>query len=363
MKNCLKRISQRLRTLAPTLALAACLLPFGKAQAQGIIQTRSYGIWNSDTRLYSDNQGVYSETKKNSQVYLKAEGLTKGIESLNFYVAGISDPSRQLYEFNEENFIPITNVKISNRHGTSWHIESIENLGKAPRIFGLTNNLVYLTGNPTNPTINTNEHVRVFNRDLYKVILATSNNQAYTDFNLDLDLITDEANATNINETCMLGVLYDKTTNPNGQTTYFGYINRVFGEMGKPLDASKEDWNTNGIANSFEATYSSSPTGMTANADNDGDGLKNKDEARIGTNPNDITSGFRVTNFKNQNNNAEITWQGPAYDFFNEPVNYAVTKSTNLENTVWTVVASNLQTRTFSDTNTTSKAFYRVEVQ
>jgi hypothetical protein len=366
MKNYLKELGKRIGKFATGLALATSLImPMPGKAMDGIELKGDYSRkgWNIETIYYQEDHSPI--TNKTSTLNLVANNLQVNINTFKFYSAGNS--KNKLYIFNGKKYIPITNIKINNNYGIPWAVQSITNLGKYPRIFGITNDLVFVdeefTDTQTNKTIRTDEHVRVFDRDIYETTFSTTDSVAYANFNLDLDLITDENNTTNDNETAVFGPLYGKYESPT-ITNYYGYLNRVFGVMGRPLNISTNDTNTNGIPDSFEATYSSSPTNLVAEADEDGDGANNLKEYLNGTNPQDNSSVLKIKSLENKANSIDLSWQGSLTNFFYKPLEFTIRKATNLESLASNdceAIYSATNSFTYSDTNLNQRAFYVIE--
>lgn len=368
MKNYLVNQTKIFRKILAGLALVTTTIigPLEARAIDGLIQTNNYDIpsWNTDTSFFKE-PNLFSErvTNKVSKISLNGINLINGINTLKFYATGMISSNPTTYQYNYPTFEPLQGVILRDNHNTSWQISSITNLGKSPNIFGVTNGLVFVEESPTNTQVRFDNNTRVFNRDIYQVTLSTTNGVKYTNFNLDLDLITDDENTTNNNETCAFGNIYGSHT-LDGKNYLDAYLNRVFGKMNQNLDASKEDWNTNGIPNSFEATYSGSPTNMLGEADDDGDRANNLQEYDAGTNPSDSNSVFKVTGLEAVTNTAKISWQGSLTNFFYAPISYSVESSTNLQDTnSWNTIASNINAQTYSDTNINERTFYRIKTE
>ena len=364
MIKCLKKIANGMSKLSGILALASVLaLPMQKVDG-AIVQTNSYQTgWNLNTTFYLDNQGITSTIRKASRVSINAANLSQGISNLNFYAAGVISINPQLYEFDTCDYQPIKGIKLGDNHSSSWHIESIENIGKWPNLFGADGleRKVYFAQDigGTNYFYMDNQ-ARVFNRDLYEVKLATTG-ETYTGFNLDFDLITEERNAMT-NDLTPLWVIY----RTDGTNNYV-YKNRIWGiessGTNSPINASTDDWDQDSMPNSFEATYCGNPTNLEAKLDEDKDGSINTDEYRAGTNPTNKNSVFQFLSL--QNIPPEISWQGGLTNFYQQPITYSITRATNFsEANPWEILATNIHSRSFTDTNyPAEKASYRVNVE
>jgi hypothetical protein len=121
------------------------------------------------------------------------------------------------------------------------------------------------------------------------------------------------------------------------------------------------DANANGLPDIWELQEFGNLTN-TADNDNDGDGLSNKDEYWAGTHPTNSASGFFAQSLKPQPDRFGLTWQAIHYGA------YRVLRTTNLLNgSGWWVLGTNLNTdgsglESYSDTDSTlSRAFYRIE--
>jgi hypothetical protein len=367
MKKYLIGLTQKAGKLIASIALATSLIRAPEAKSEDGMppQLNNYnGGWNQNNTLYLGNQGMEPTNTFMSRATLNANNLVQGLTNLKFYAAGLINTNQELYEYDGENFIKTENVKL-NPHNTTWHIDSIRNLGKWPDIFGLEKRTIFIE-DMTNGNYNyyLDTHKRVFNRDIYEVNLATANNTPYTTFQLDLDLITPEPNATNDNNTAILGVIYAQSGG-----TYYGYFNKLMGTLNQAPNASRDDWNTNNLPNAWEATYFDNPTNtqtaVNANQDPDLDGAKNLEEYLAGTNPTNNSSCLKITNMTKTNQQTRVNWQGANANFFYEPIKYSISKSTNLLNqTAWKTVATNLNQFSFTDNQSTdNSASYRIGLE
>jgi hypothetical protein len=362
MTNWLTKTAKYAKRTLATLALASAL-----TSNADIIQNQDYSqyLWNTPTTFRKEPSWSGERiTNLVSKVTLIATNLENNISELKFYIAGGIDTNFPIYYYNGNGFTQAKEVLLENNHNTSWQIQSIKNLGKSPDIFGLEKNLLWVEeDNQTNYVIRIDSNRRVFNRDIFEVQLATTNNQTYSNFTLDLDLITPEKNAINETNISLMAVFYTKIQDQYG-THYYGYINPIFGTLENKLDASQDDWNTNGLPNAFEATYSAGPTNLNPDIDTDNDGMKNIGEFYAGTNPTNENSVLRMNTPIYTNNNQKLSWQGSTLNFFYQPINYKVNSTTNIMDTEsWSPIKTNLNALTYSDTNTNQKAFYRVEVE
>jgi len=313
--------------------LAGIGLSKSESKAGSLIQSNSYDSsdWNIDTPFYQDPLGSSQTSNPVSRVWLKADDISP-ITNLNFYAAGLVE--YPLWEENPvtEKIDPVEGAMLRDDDGTDFKITGIENLGREPRIFG------------------TNKYV--FTRDFYKVKLATTSTNAHNNFNLKLDLITNEDNSTSTNGSLIFGVRYA----PYGEDDYYG--NRVW-------TIEEPDTDHDGLPDKYEQAYSGNPTNLNPNADDDGDGVINKDEYIAGTNPTNQTSVCRITNFeRNPDNSFTVNWQGADENFWETPRTYTVSRSTNGVSEHYNSLESNLTSRTYTDTETSGNGhgFYRIEV-
>jgi len=121
------------------------------------------------------------------------------------------------------------------------------------------------------------------------------------------------------------------------------------------------DANTNGLPDIWEMQEFGNLTN-TAENDNDGDGLSNKNEYRAGTHPTNSASGLFAESSWQQSKQFSLTWQAIQYGA------YRILRATNIVNgSDWQVLGTNLNTdgsgvESYVDPDgSLSKAFYRVE--
>jgi hypothetical protein len=121
------------------------------------------------------------------------------------------------------------------------------------------------------------------------------------------------------------------------------------------------DANANGLPDIWEMQEFGNLTN-TAENDNDGDGLSNKDEYGSGTHPTNSASGLFTESFQQQSNGVSLAWQAIQYG------SYRVLLATNLVNgSIWRVLGTNLNTdgsgmESYVDPDgLLPEAFYRVE--
>ena len=121
------------------------------------------------------------------------------------------------------------------------------------------------------------------------------------------------------------------------------------------------DANANGLPDIWEVQEFGNLTN-TAENDNDGDGLNNKDEYQSGTHPTNSASGLFAEAFRQQSNGVSLAWQAIQYG------TYRISLATNLVNgSTWRILGTNLNTdgsgvESFVDpAEALTQAFYRVE--
>lgn len=90
---------------------------------------------------------------------------------------------------------------------------------------------------------------------------------------------------------------------------FFGSWTHLYQPIHLPLPPVPGDRNHDGIPDAWEdAFFAGHP--FDPNADSDHDGLNNRAEFRLGTNPTNASSGFRITSLTRTNNQWALCWEG-----------------------------------------------------
>lgn len=192
----------------------------------------------------------------------------------------------------------------------------------------------------------------------------------------DMNLQIENSNGSNgtfsVNETTLTytpSANFGDATVSNVETGYFDrFVARISdgtnlsGDISIRVVGYRTDTKPNGapdgVPDSWMQTYFGTSSGSTATADDDGDGLDNKTEFLLGTDPTDAGSAFKITNFTD---NGTLAWTSQLYDVYavessNDLVSWDVVRYLNEENDDGVIDVGNLETSTPG-----SPVFYRVK--
>jgi len=312
-------------------AIIATSLAVKNAKAEGLTQTNDYSpsLWDVNTPFYLQDHDGPTKTQKASRINLEAD-LTNSINTIFLYSAGNTDTDETpLWELNWDTFgfCPVKPVMLRNNGGTAFEVDSVKKLGRDVLTFAGRTNVV-------------------FNRDIYETVLKAASG-SYSNFTLDLDLITDQANGTN-------PVVFLVEYAPGKY-----YANRVWAQ-------EEPDTDGDGMHDIYEKNWTENPTNWNPEADYDGDGKNNLEEYREGTDPINSNSWFDVSEISRNptNNHITIKWKGEDENYWGTSLKYDIEKSTNSPAGPWIPIGSNLTVRSVTDTNGLGKVgFYRARVK